>query len=153
MSATDAGAVLLQDDVDTEQPVLQPSQSQRTNSPEYWSSAPASHSVTHHAAFISTSTSSLQCPVSFQHCWTLAPSYIFCKVLFFTNLLCHPQSVLLVLNLRVILLLQSWDYSVCPYPWSPGPVRKTYRHICSKPSEVSQLQLLTCFLLIIYCCY
>ncbi len=26
--------------------------------------------VTHHAAFISTSTNSLQCPVSFWHCWT-----------------------------------------------------------------------------------
>ncbi len=52
---------------DTEQPDSHPSQYQRTSSPEYWSPTPVTHSLNHPAYYLSTHSTSLQCPVSFIH--------------------------------------------------------------------------------------
>ncbi len=111
------------------------------------SSDPHHHTLLKHTPHLT----SVKCPISFRHSWTLAPSSTFCQVHLDNYLLClpRPRSPSSQCHPPASVL----GFSVCPYLRSPGPVRQTNRHICSKPSEVSTHLLFYCFLLIIHCSY
>ncbi len=122
-------------------------QSQRTSSPEFLSPPPASHSSNQHPALLSTSTSSLQCPVSFRHHWT---HFLLLSLVFdwLTNLLCHPQPVVLVLSPLLRLSVLHFPSRI-PHSGSIHDLleQENTGLNCSSPVEVSSYPSLTCFLL------
>ncbi len=108
---------------DTEQPDSHPNQSQRTSSPEYWSPTPVTHLLIHPANYISTHSTSLQCPVSLIHVGLLHLTSDYSKwsperVNAFTYLLCLLQSVLLIFALHrvIVLLVLDLGTGVLPSP-------------------------------------
>ncbi len=118
-------------------------------SPEPQSSAPAPHLILITSAFINTSTSTSSSSLVQTPLDSLTASLPSCCIDSVTNLLCHPQRVVLVLSPphRLSVLQHS---SRIPRGGSIHDLlelKDTTGLICSSPVEVSSYPLLTCFLL------
>ncbi len=88
-------------------------------SPEPQSSATAPHLILITPTFISTSTRAFPRPVSFRHHWTHSLLLSLVVVYYsFTNLLCHPQCVVLVLSPPALIQ----DSLLWFHPRSPGTI-------------------------------